>query len=158
MTAMTVVVLAGLPGSGKSTWAGDQGLPVLSSDEMRRIITGDITNQSVNSLVFRMLRRCLEAMLAADVERVIVDSTALTRRERRTWIRWAELNGCGIEAVFFDTPREVCEKRNRERERVVPAEAMERLFNRFEPPRLEEGFDRLTIIAAPAATTERGSG
>jgi predicted kinase len=153
---MTLVVLVGLPASGKSKWAGEQRLPVLSSDEMRRIITGDITNQTVNSLVFRMLRRVLDAMLAAGAERVIVDSTALTRRERRTWIRWAELNGCGVEAVFFDTPREVCEKRNRERERVVPADAMERLFNRFEPPRLEEGFDRLTIIAAPATTTGRG--
>ncbi len=153
---MTVVVLVGIPGSGKSTWAAKQGVPVLSSDEMRRILTGDVTNQQINRLVFRMMRRCLEAMLEARVERVVVDSTALTRRERRTWIRWAELHGCQVEAVFFDTPAELCRARNIKRDRVVPKEAMARLLSRMEPPRPEEGFDRLATIVEPSTKAGRG--
>jgi predicted kinase len=150
------MVLTGVPGSGKSTWAARQGWPVVSSDETRRALTGDAANQQINRLVFRSMRRTLEAMLAAGVERVVVDSTALTRRERRTWIRWAELNGCAIEAVYFDVPREVCEARNKARDRVVPPEAMQLMFSRLEPPRLEEGFNRLTTIAEPTTTAERG--
>jgi predicted kinase len=152
---MRLVVLVGIPGSGKSTWAAEQGMPVLSSDEIRRLITGDAANQSVNRLVFQTMRRMLGAMRDAGVGGVIVDSTALTRKERRTWLRWAELHGCDAEAVFFDVPREVCEARNSARERVVPADAMERLFNRLEPPRLEEGFARLTTISVPATKAAR---
>lgn len=154
---MRLVVLVGIPGSGKSTWAAGRGEPVLASDEIRRLITGDAADQSVNRLVFRTMRGLLEAMLNAGVARVIVDSTALTRKERRTWLRWADLHGCEAEAVYFDVPRDVCEARNSARDRVVPPEAMERLFNRLEPPRLEEGFDRLTIIAERATTTGPGS-
>jgi predicted kinase len=155
---MTVVVLVGVPGSGKSTWADGQSAPVLSSDEMRRILTGDATNQQVNRLIFRMMRRCLEAMQHANVERVVVDSTALTKRERRTWVRWAELHGCPIEAVYFDTPAEVCQARNVKRDRVVPKDAMARLLSRLEPPSSEEGFDRLTTISAPSTKAGRGRG
>ncbi len=151
---MRLVVLVGIPGSGKSTWAAKQNAPVLSSDEIRRLITGDAANQSVNRLVFQTMRRMLGAMLAAGAGRVIVDSTALTRKERRTWLRWAELHGCDAEAVFFDVPREVCEERNAARSRVVPPEAMERLFSRLEPPRQAEGFVRLTTVSGRAAKAE----
>jgi len=151
---MRLIVLCGLPGSGKSTWAAAQGKPVVSSDEIRRLLTGDATDQSVNRLVFHTMRRLLEAMLAAGAGEVIVDSTALTRHERRSWLRWAELHGCAAEVVYFDVPRPVCEARNAARDRVVPAAAMERLFNRLEPPRREEGFDRLTTAAAPSTTAE----
>jgi len=155
---MRLVVLVGIPGSGKSTWAGEQDAPVLSSDEIRRLITGNAANQSVNRLVFQTMRRMLGAMLGAGAKRVIVDSTALSRKERRTWLRWAELHGCDAEAVFFDVPREVCEARNSARDRVVPAEAMERLFNRLEPPRQEEGFVRLTTVAERPTRAEREPG
>jgi len=96
--------------------------------------------------------------MEANIDRVVVDSTALTRRERRTWIRWAELHGCPIEAVYFDTPADVCQARNVKRARVVPREAMARLLSRLEPPCPEEGFDRLTTISAPSTKAGRGRG
>lgn len=34
-------VMVGLPGSGKSTWASQQGLPVHSSDNIRKELYGD---------------------------------------------------------------------------------------------------------------------
>lgn len=131
---------------------------MLSSDAMRITLTGDVTNQSVNRQVFRGIRRCLEALLKARAERVVVDSTAVTRWERRSWIRWAELHGCRVEAVFFDVPRAVCEERNAARGRVVPAGAMETMFSRLERPRVEEGFDRLTTIVEPASRAGREPG
>ena len=49
--------------------------------------------------------------------------------------------------MFFDVPAEVCRERNRRRERVVPDEALDRMAQKLVPPRLEEGFGRITVVA-----------
>ncbi len=62
---MRLVILVGLPASGKSTWAQEKGLPVLSSDAVRQLLTGDPTHQGVNRLVFRTLRQLAAARMEA---------------------------------------------------------------------------------------------
>ncbi len=143
---MRLFVLVGLPASGKTTWLERNGKPALSSDALRAQLTGDAANQSRNSLVFANLRQMVRQRLEAGCAETWIDSTALTPRERRVWIRLAELHGCPVEAVFFDTPVEVCRARNEARERKVPAEAMERMARRMVQPRVEEGFDKVTVI------------
>jgi predicted kinase len=143
---MTLFVLVGLPGSGKTTWLQEKSLPALSSDELRARLTGDAANQENNRLVFATLRRLCEARLRAGCPETYIDSTALTLRERRCWIRWAELHGCRVEAVFFDVPVTVCAERNARRHRVVPEEAMARMAARLVPPRVVEGFAQVTVV------------
>ncbi len=143
---MRLFVLVGLPGSGKSTWLERNGKPALSSDALRAQLTGDAANQDQNRLVFATMRRLVLARLEAGCAETWIDSTALTSRERRVWIRLAEMHGCPVEAVFFDTPVEVCRARNESRERKVPAEAMERMARRMVRPAIEEGFERVTVI------------
>jgi predicted kinase len=158
-----IIVLVGLPASGKSTWAERAGLPVLSSDATRGLLSGDETNQSINRLVFSTMRETLRRRLAARAAATLIDSTALTPWERRCWIRLAELHDCDVEAVFFDTPLEECLRRNASRARQVPEEALRRMALRLIPPSIAEGFQRVTLIpgatlipastdAAPAAT------
>jgi predicted kinase len=91
----------------------------------------------------------IEARLRAGAQVTYIDSTALSHSERRAWVRFAELHDCDIEAVFFNTPLEVCRRRNQARRRIVPAEAMDRLARKLTPPRLEEGFRKVTLISAP---------
>src|SRR5512140_3669114 len=98
----SIIVLVGFPASGKSTWAREQGLPVLSSDAMRGFLRGDETDQSTNREVFSTLREMLRRRVELGARVTIIDSTALSPRERRCWIRMAELHDCDIEAVFFD--------------------------------------------------------
>ncbi len=138
--------MVGLPGSGKTTWLERQGIAALSSDRMRALITGDESNQDANRLVFRLLREIVRMRAAAGVAETWIDATSLTRRERRAWIRLAELLGCEIEAVFLDVPLEECRRRNRLRARVVPEEAMDRMAARFEPPQESEGFRRVLVV------------
>lgn len=148
--SMRIFVLVGLPGSGKTTWLAQQGKPSLSSDSIRGLITGDEANQEHNRLVFSVLRRLVQARHAAGCAETWIDSTALTRRERRNWIRLARRHGCPVEAVFFDTPVDLCQARNAARSRVVPPEAMTRMAGLLTPPGTDEGFERITVIL-PAA-------
>ena len=91
---MRLVVLVGLPASGKSTWLHDNQLFALSSDAVREMLTGDVTDQSINRLVFQTLRQLAAARVRAGVDLTYIDSTALTPWERRCWIRFGELHDC----------------------------------------------------------------
>ena len=139
-------MLVGLPGSGKSTWAAQQGDGVLSSDAVRALLTGTEQNQQANALVFQTLRFLLKMRVLAGAKSTIIDATSLTAKERRTWIRLAHTLDCTAEAVFFDTPVAICKARNAARSRVVPDEVMDRFAARLTPPSLDEGFARVTVI------------
>ena len=141
-----LIVLAGLPGSGKSTWAERQGYTVISSDEMRRLLMDDPTDQSIHGRVFASLRYLLRHRLELRRPVTCLDATNITRRDRRAWIKMAELYGCLPEAVFFDVPAEECLKRNAARGRVVPEEAIRMMAARLSVPSLDEGFTSVTVI------------
>jgi predicted kinase len=75
-----------------------------------------------------------------------VDATHLTPAERAPYVTIARKFGCDLEAVFFDIPAEICQQRNRQRQRIVPEEAIEAMRSKLVPPSLEEGFTRITIV------------
>lgn len=139
-------MLVGLPGSGKSTWVARQGYASLSSDHIRELLSDDITDQTIHRRVFATIRYLLRHRLELGRRYTYIDATSLTRKDRRPYLKMAELFDCDIEAVFFDVPLEVCQARNRARSRVVPDEAMLEMARRLRRPSIEEGFQRVTVV------------
>jgi predicted kinase len=142
--------LVGLPGSGKSTWVANTGATALSSDLLRGLLIDDPANQTIHGRVFSVMRYLLRHRLELRRPITYIDATNLNRKERRAYIKTADLYDADIESVFFDTPVEVCIERNAGRSRIVPDEAIRELARKLRPPEFDEGFCRITVIR-PAA-------
>jgi predicted kinase len=122
------------------------GVHPLSSDLVRLLLADDPTDQSLHYRVFTTIRYLLRNRLALRRPVTYIDATNLSAGERKPYFKLAEVYGCEVEALYFDVPLEICRERNRGRARVVPDDALERMAAKLAPPRLEEGFSRITVI------------
>jgi predicted kinase len=142
-----LIVTVGLPGSGKSTWLSRHGINAISSDEIRRWLADDPTVQNIHRIVFGAVRYLVVQRLKIGRPVTYIDATSLTPWERRPYIRLGQLYQCDVEALFFDTPIEVCIERNRSRDRVVPEEAIRAMALKLVPPTVAEGFSAVTRVS-----------
>jgi predicted kinase len=150
-----IVLLIGLPGSGKSTYLEKLGVSSLSSDEMRRLLIDDATNQTIHGQVFASIRYLLRQRIRLERPVSYVDATNLTKKDRKPFLKMGKLYDCPIEALFFDVPLAVCKQRNRQRGRMVPEDVMDAMAARLAPPSVEEGFHKVTRIPALATDVEQ---
>ena len=153
---MRIVVLVGLPGSGKSTWLAQIAGGGISSDAVRKLLADDETDQSIHTQVFQTVRYLLEQRIAIGRPVSYIDATNLTPEERRPYVEIARARGCEIEAVFFDVPLSVCQERNARRSRMVPPEALEKMAAKLIPPATAEGFSRVVSVTPMVAQTSDG--
>jgi predicted kinase len=112
------------------------------------LLSDDVTNQSIHRRVFAVVRQLLRQRLELRRPRTFIDATNLTRKERRPYIKLADLYDCDAEALYFDVPLDVCLERNAARDRCVPPSVIADMSRRLEPPAYDEGFSRITVIAA----------
>ena len=146
-----LVVLAGPAGCGKSTFAGRHFPPgdLVSSDECRKLVSGDPADQSATSDAFGLLRSVLDKRLRRR-RPTVVDATNLTKRERRRILGLARKHEMTAVAIAFDLPLEVCQRRAADRrERPVATEVVARqheTFRRHLDGLPDEGFDEVHVL------------
>ena len=158
-----VVVMLGIPGSGRTTYARAKlrGHTYVSIDAVR------------NNMSWRPKRRALimrydaerpvhldrmsgnkkaECVLVDDAlaagRNVVVDDTNLTRKIRRPYVVLARKHGIRVRVVFFND-FEVARTRNAKRtwdEGRVPDDAVVRMQESLEPPTKAERFDEVRLV------------
>ena len=133
------MILCGVQGSGKTTFYVER----LLHTHVR--ISLDLLHTRHREAL--MLGACLEGG-----QRFAVDKVNHTAGERRRYVEPARAAGFRVVGFLLEVPASEAIARNalRPPERRVPVSAILGTRKRFEPPRLEEGFDALHRVWASA--------
>jgi hypothetical protein len=111
----SLVVLVGLPGSGKSYFASKMteniSAVVLESDFLRKnLVLRPVYTQFESFRLFRAIHELITDLLANKYN-VVLDATSLTYDSRRPLYDIAKEEGAKVIVVYLNTPREVAEER-----------------------------------------------
>ncbi|MFE6623905.1 polynucleotide kinase-phosphatase [Streptomyces sp. NPDC057740] len=113
VTDLSLVVLVGASGSGKSTFARRHFKPteVISSDFCRGLVSDDENDQSATRDAFDVLHYIAGKRLAAG-RRTVVDATNVQQDARKQLIQLAKQYDVLPIAIVLDVPEQVCAERN----------------------------------------------
>ena len=149
-----LIVLVGLPGSGKSSYAEQfkavddaicTGVTVIhSSDAIREELFGDAGSQEDNGRVFELMRKRTAEDLRAD-KTVIYDATNVTRKARKSAIACAHPTHDTVECHIVWAEPEECIRRDGLRDRKVGPGVIDKMLRRWQSPWLDEGFDKIEV-------------
>ncbi|WP_075732264.1 polynucleotide kinase-phosphatase [Streptomyces acidiscabies] len=116
VTDLSLVVLVGASGSGKSTFAARhfKRTEIISSDFCRGLVSDDENDQSATKDAFDVLHYIAGKRLAAG-RRTVVDATSVQPDARRQLIDLARKFDVLPIAIVLDVPEEVCAERNASR-------------------------------------------
>lgn len=130
----TILILSGLPASGKTThakqWVAEDPTSRvrINYDDLRLSLFGPqwvfnyLDEKKVKSTAIQMAREVLESGY-----HIVVDNTNLTEKARLPWVELGKEYGTKIEMFDVDTPVSVCVKRDRKREARVGRAVIDRM-------------------------------
>jgi predicted kinase len=139
-TRLRVTLMSGLPASGKSTWISRHGggEPVISLDDLR--VELDVEPGEPSGPVVARARERARALLR-EGRSFLWDATNLGRPLRSALIPLFFDYGARVRIVHVETDPKTLAARNRSRGRVVPADIIDRLLDRWEVPDRTEAHE-----------------
>jgi polynucleotide kinase-phosphatase len=113
---LSLVVLVGTTGSGKSTFARTHFKPteIMSSDFFRGLVSDDENDQSATGDAFDTLHFVAGKRLAAG-RLTVIDATNVQQDARKPLVALARKYHVLPVAIVLDIPERICEDRNRDR-------------------------------------------
>lgn len=149
--ALSIVVLVGASGSGKSTFAARHFQPteILSSDFCRGLVGDDENDQTVTAEAFAVLHFIAGRRLGLG-RLTVVDATNVQPDARKPLVQLARDHHVLPVAIVLDVPEKVCIERNRGRaDRAFGTHVIGRQRSQLKRSlgRLErEGFRRVIVL------------
>ncbi len=166
-----LVVLVGLPGSGKTSFRNRHpGWAVISKDDIRRNVFHRDFALEYEEAVDRIFSAMLVEAVESPAQVVCVDNTNLTRAERAPLIEVARLSGrlpiayvmpfLPMRTLYARKLRQLAELAQTHPEVSVggfPVERYEMMYRRYEEVSEEEGFARVfrDVAVVPAKPRAR---
>lgn len=146
-TRSRVVVLSGLPGSGKDLWISHHGdgRPVISLDDLRRERGAKRSDTTAQGQIIQEARERARVHLRAG-DPFIWNATNVSAQLRGQILSLLADYHAHVTIVSVEAPADDLSRRNRDREHPVPWEAIERMLDRWEAPSITE-CHRLEIVS-----------
>lgn len=155
-----ILVLVGVPGSGKSTWTKNHiessanDYVVVSSDAVldriaseRGLKYSDVYKDYIGLATSTAKRDFREAVESG--RSIIFDQTNVSKKKRRGILQQVTKDYTKVAVVFQTEDREV-ERRLKERAELtgkyIPTVVMEDMYGRWEAPTRDEGFDLIIKV------------
>lgn len=161
---LSLVVLVGASGSGKSSFAQKHFLPteIISSDFCRALVADDENDQAATKDAFELLHFIAGKRMEAG-RLTVIDATSVKREDRAPLVSLARTHHFLPVAIVFNLPERLCQDRNRARPNrdfgphVVRNQTRELRRSLKRLPK--EGFRQVHVLGSPeevdAATIER---
>ena len=141
-------MLVGLVASGKTTYAyklaEEIGAAVIDSDEYRKILFGDDSDQSDNAKLFQYMHEVIKKNLK-DGNNVVFSATNLSSKRRRSFLNELTKIPCEKKCVVMATPIDKCRDNNNSRNMVVKQHVIDKMYHSFNTPQWYEGWDEIII-------------
>lgn len=126
-----ILILKGLPGCGKTTFAKTQrGYKRVNKDELRAMLDNSVWSKGNEKFVLNV-RDYIVAQAIILKQNLIVDDTNLDPKHEKKIRELAEPFGVDVEVKFFDTPLEECIARDAKREKPVGEMVIRGMHNQY---------------------------
>jgi predicted kinase len=135
---MKILLLRGLPASGKSTYAKelvakDHNWVRVNKDDLRAMMNGGVFSRKLEEQIVITERELTENALKIG-KNVVVDDTNFNLAHERYFSQLARYYKAEFEVKFFDTPLEVCIERDNKRPNGVGEAVIRRMYNQYLKP------------------------
>lgn len=152
MKSKTLWLIAGVPGSGKSTFLANQvnkpNAKIISRDAIRFKLLEDGDAYFKNEdTVWNMYVDAIKNSLQEN-EHTVLDATHLNERSRNKILDRLNLDDVNINVIYFKVPLNVCIDRNAQRtgRAHVPTDVITKMYSSYHYPTFNEKYHYNRIL------------
>ncbi|QHJ85022.1 MAG: hypothetical protein [Bacteriophage sp.] len=145
-----MIMMCGLPGSGKSTQAVELAkfyhANIHSSDDIRQELFTDVDSvePEQNQKVFKLLHERVKEDLRKG-QSTIYDATNISWKRRKAFLDEIKSIDCVKLCYVVLAPYAICLENNKMRKRHVPESVIENMYKNWYTPYCYEGWDDITL-------------